>query len=155
METRLNSEQRILISENMKLVYHVSKKYYFAEKEDLQSIGVLGLIDAAKSYDPNRGVKFSTWAYRSINWKLAGELKKSLAQKEIYIEENQEIEYNFEDLANLINLLPKALKPLLEAWVEKPELSHKELADALKITKQAVGQKIQKIRKIANLYLTS
>ena len=55
-----------IIMENAGLVYKISQSLYGAEKEDLIQAGFLGLVKAYKSFDPNRGTKFSTYAYGSI-----------------------------------------------------------------------------------------
>lgn len=36
------------------------------EYDDLYQAGVVGLLEAAESFDPDRGCQFSTWAYRKI-----------------------------------------------------------------------------------------
>lgn len=44
--------------------------------EDLQSIGIIGLIKAVKSYDTERGFKFSTYATRVIRNEILMSLQK-------------------------------------------------------------------------------
>jgi RNA polymerase sporulation-specific sigma factor len=46
------------------------------DREDLQSLGNLGLLRAAQTFDPGRGVSFSTYAYRCIKNTIAGALKR-------------------------------------------------------------------------------
>ena len=56
-----------LIRHNLRLVAHIAKKYYAADSaEDLVSTGTIGLIKAVNTYDPARGIKFSTYASRCI-----------------------------------------------------------------------------------------
>ena len=46
---------------------HIAKKYYAADTpEDLISTGSIGLIKAVNTFDPARGIKFSTYASRCI-----------------------------------------------------------------------------------------
>jgi len=61
-----------LILHNMRLVAHIIKKYDTANesKEDLLSIGTLGLIKAVDSFTPARNVRFSTYAARCIENEL-------------------------------------------------------------------------------------
>jgi len=54
----------ILTSEN--LIKSLSKRFYGVEKEDLIQAGFLGLTKAYRSFDPNLGTKFSTYAYGFI-----------------------------------------------------------------------------------------
>jgi RNA polymerase sporulation-specific sigma factor len=46
------------------------------EREDLQSLGYMGLLRAAQTFDPKRGVAFSTYAYRCIETTIAGALRR-------------------------------------------------------------------------------
>lgn len=57
-----------LIRHNLRLVAHVTKKYYaaHASQDDLISIGTIGLIKAVDTYDPVRASKFSSYASRCI-----------------------------------------------------------------------------------------
>lgn len=54
-----------LVVANMPLVIHVAERYSYRglQFDDAVGEGVLGLIRAAESYDPNRGAQFGTYAY--------------------------------------------------------------------------------------------
>ena len=58
-----------LIEHNLKLVAHIVKKYQNqnGDKEDLISIGTIGLIKAIDSYSPDKGTKLATYAARCID----------------------------------------------------------------------------------------
>ena len=45
-------------------------------RENLHSAGIVGLVEAANSYDPNRGVAFRTHAYPRIRGAIVDELRK-------------------------------------------------------------------------------
>lgn len=57
-----------LISHNLRLVAHISRKYKNSniENEDLISIGTIGLMKAIKTFDYSKGNNFSTYASRCI-----------------------------------------------------------------------------------------
>lgn len=57
-----------LIEHNLRLVAHIVKKYYSAsgDQEDLISIGTMGLIKAAGTFDHEKGTRFATYASRCI-----------------------------------------------------------------------------------------
>ncbi|MEG1754363.1 MAG: sigma-70 family RNA polymerase sigma factor [Christensenella sp.] len=57
-----------LIEHNLRLVAHIVKKYYAVsgEQEDLISIGTMGLIKAASTFDYEKGTRFATYASRCI-----------------------------------------------------------------------------------------
>lgn len=60
--------KNLLIEHNLRLVAHIVKKYYAVsgEHEDLISIGTIGLIKAATTFDYNKGTRFATYASRCI-----------------------------------------------------------------------------------------
>ena len=57
-----------LIEHNLRLVAHIAKKYYADEndRDDLVSIGTVGLIKAVDSFDPTKGIRLSSYASRCI-----------------------------------------------------------------------------------------
>lgn len=57
-----------LITHNLRLVAHMTKKFYTPEREqdELISIGSLGLMKAASSFHPEKGTRFATYASRCI-----------------------------------------------------------------------------------------
>ncbi len=58
-----------LIEHNLRLVAHVAKKYFgsVADRDDLVSIGTLGLIKAVSSFKPDKGIRLATYAARCID----------------------------------------------------------------------------------------
>jgi len=74
MATTLRSEAEVsrLVNDNRKLVEYVVnrylKRFYVGtmEREDLVSWGMLGLVNAARAWDPARSASFSTLACRAI-----------------------------------------------------------------------------------------
>lgn len=72
IERMQNGDQKakeILIERNLRLVAHLSKKYYSAnvETDELISIGTVGLIKAVNTYTAEKGVKLATYASRCID----------------------------------------------------------------------------------------
>jgi RNA polymerase sigma factor (sigma-70 family) len=61
-----------LVRENQKLVHHAVNRYlkrysvHGMEREDLVSWGMIGLVNAARAWDPARANSFTTLAYRVI-----------------------------------------------------------------------------------------
>jgi RNA polymerase sporulation-specific sigma factor len=62
-----------LVSRTLRLFPRLPSGY---DREDLHSLGYLGLLRAAQTYDPGRGVAFSTYAYRCIEYAITGALKR-------------------------------------------------------------------------------
>ncbi len=57
-----------LIEHNLRLVAHVVRKYYTANKntEDLISVGTIGLVKAVDTFNDSNGTKFATYAAKCI-----------------------------------------------------------------------------------------
>ena len=62
------SARNKLIEHNLRLVAHVIKKYYAVsgDQDDLISIGVIGLIKAIKTFDPDKNTRLATYAARCV-----------------------------------------------------------------------------------------
>ena len=67
----------ILIERNLRLVAHVVKKYYDENREnqDLISIGIVGLIKAVNTYNPDKGNRLVTYAAKCIENELLRRLR--------------------------------------------------------------------------------
>ena len=80
MSLCLNSkEKEQLVLQNQKLVYHLVKKLSIPpnDYEDIISIGTIGLIKAAATFDISKDIKFSTYAARCINNEIFMHFRKS------------------------------------------------------------------------------
>ena len=61
--------RKMLIEHNLRLVAHVTRKYFVnnaSDSEDMLSIGTIGLIKAVDTYNPGKGTRFSSYASRCI-----------------------------------------------------------------------------------------
>ncbi len=60
--------KQVLIEHNLRLVAHVSKKFENTgeDKEDLISIGTIGLIKAINTFNTERGTRLATYAARCV-----------------------------------------------------------------------------------------
>ena len=61
-----------LIEHNLRLVAHVAKKYQSPDQEtdELISIGIIGLIKAVMTFDPEKNSRLATYAARCIENEL-------------------------------------------------------------------------------------
>jgi len=74
---RLTTEQQDLVLNNLNLAAHIANKFVGTcpiSREELDSLSHLGLVKAALKFDPSKGKKFSTFAYRVIFNEIANEL---------------------------------------------------------------------------------
>jgi len=63
-----NEAREKLIVHNLRLVAHIVRKYYSTSpnRDDLMSIGTIGLIKAIDSFDISNGARFATYATRCL-----------------------------------------------------------------------------------------
>jgi RNA polymerase sigma factor for flagellar operon FliA len=76
-----NSARDALLRENLSLVHHVARQLsrslaVEADFDELVSAGTLGLMTALKSFDPRRGLAFSTFAVPRIRGSILDELRR-------------------------------------------------------------------------------
>ena len=77
----MNATQQELVTANMGLVYHIFHKlkdnsWKWGHEQDLVSEGMVGLVKAAKTFDPSRGYKFATYATMCIRNEMFIYLRK-------------------------------------------------------------------------------
>jgi RNA polymerase sigma factor for flagellar operon FliA len=86
MQNALKAYQRTqrdqLIQDHLEYVQHVihqmlSRLPDGVDLENLQQAGVYGLVQAASQFEPGRGTKFSTFAYRRIKGEVIDELRRN------------------------------------------------------------------------------
>ena len=60
--------RNVLIERNLRLVAHITKKYYavVSDQEDLISIGTIGLIKGITTFDGSKGARLATYAARCV-----------------------------------------------------------------------------------------
>lgn len=118
-----------IILKHKPLVYSLIKKYQYSslDKEDLISVGTLGLIKAIKQFDTSFNVNFSTYAVPLILGEIKryfrddGAIKVSRQYKELYIR-IQKAEKELEDkylrkitIDDLVSYLNESIEDILMA----------------------------------------
>jgi RNA polymerase sigma factor for flagellar operon FliA len=76
------SQRDLLIMSHLPLVRHIVGKLMAQlppgiDVENLESAGVLGLVEAASHFDADRGALFKTFAYTRIRGAILGELRRN------------------------------------------------------------------------------
>ena len=76
------AERERLILEHVPLLHHIVGRLAIElpariERDDLVGYGMIGLVGAADSFDPSRGLQFSTFAYSRIRGAILDELRKA------------------------------------------------------------------------------
>lgn len=81
--TRAAQETRdLLILEHIPLLKHIVGRMWFdvpggMDRDDLYGVGMIGLVAAADSWQPDRGLQFSTYAYTRIRGAILDELRRA------------------------------------------------------------------------------
>jgi RNA polymerase sigma factor for flagellar operon FliA len=78
---RTDEERDRLVEQFLPLVRYVVARLPVTmpatlDKEEMFSVGVLGLLHAASSYDPGRGASFKTFAYTAIRGAILDEIRR-------------------------------------------------------------------------------
>ena len=151
-----------MIEENMNLVYFLVRKYYptFVTDEDLIQCGMIGLCQAADSWDENLGA-FSTFASKCILNEFCREFKRrnksvsaiSLSHKK-YDEEGEKSEIgdfiagdedvDFFDYESFIKRLSELDKEILKH--REFGLTCKEIGEITGYSTSHVNQRLRMIR---------
>lgn len=78
----LTEEQRKMVEDNCGLIYVALKQYCIPrEYEDFYGVMAEGLCNAVRTYNPNRGVKFSTYAMKCMWGACFTEKRKGRTQR--------------------------------------------------------------------------
>lgn len=75
----MTKDQEALVTENMRLAYYIARRKYRncgMELEDTEATALLGLVKAAITFKPEKGISFSTYAGACIDNEIRLELRK-------------------------------------------------------------------------------
>ena len=164
-------ERNKLVEENIKLVYHVVHKYFnYGDVEEFISEGSVGLIRAANTYDKTKKIKFSTYACRCIYNEISKYLNvqnydcrranlDALSIDNTIYDNNEKLtfkelleceeDYSVANVSYILDLLDTInVKDGKYACVKKAEgYSLGEIGDVLGVSKEAVRQKICRVKR--------
>jgi len=90
-----------LVEHNLRLVVFIVNKHYSdsREQEDLISIGTIGLIRAAETFDPEKAISFSTYASTCIRNQIKMHFRKNKHKSnEVYMNEPIDTDKNGNEL---------------------------------------------------------
>lgn len=73
------TDENKMVADNTNIVYAVIHRYFpkYSDDEDIFQVGMIGLLKAIRSFDENKGFKFSSLAYEVIHNEILRELKKA------------------------------------------------------------------------------
>lgn len=127
-----------LILDHLPLVRHIVGRLLVrlpagTDEENLEAAGVLGLVEAANRFDPERGAKFETYAATRIRGAMLDELRRNCPMPQQMLERAAKVRRAYQQLP------PGAS---VEALAEAAGLALDDVADclaALRLTRAASG----------------
>lgn len=160
-----NAVATLLVSRYSKLIFIKSEIYAncYTDSDDLSQEGLVGLLHAISSYDPDKGAKFSTFAEICIENRMKSLLAKGSKaaapvenvyeltewQDSIADETPESIYLYKEYFSELLNSIHFVLSPaeykVFNLCIQG--LSYKDVAKKLGITEKSVDNAMQRARK--------
>jgi RNA polymerase sigma factor (sigma-70 family) len=168
--------QLAIIRQYERLVHKLARKYSFTATshthEDLAQEGFIGLLKAVKTYDPNRGACFMTWAYYHVRGTITacGKYDRKQPKYPASLEDCQRA-YNIEDPTQKIEVKEDLPQDIVSVLIDsccggmatkrarvvidrfglfgKKELRNCECAEKYGITKYAVNTHVYAFKKKA------
>lgn len=116
--------RNILIEYNLRLVAHIAKKYFSPErdKDDLISIGTIGLIKAIDTFDEKKGNRLVTYASRCIDNELLMMLRQEKKRsREVSIYEPIGTDREGNEI-NLMDVVGNSDDNILDAMIKHHQL---------------------------------
>ncbi len=127
--------------------------------DDLVSEGILGLMNAIKTYDGERGARFSTYAYSCVHNRMITAIKKSqrISRREENIEglelagsqSPESIVIRREELSEVLGWMEKGLskteKNVFELYMSGA--SYREISERLGISLKSVDNALLRVRR--------
>lgn len=115
--------RNILIEHNLRLVAHIGKKFdgIGDDKDDIISIGTIGLIKAVNTYDSEKGTKLATYAARCIENEILMHLratKKNKGEVSLYDPIGIDKEGNEITLIDVLGTDPEIVPDIVQNNVE-------------------------------------
>ncbi|PKM87884.1 MAG: RNA polymerase sporulation sigma factor SigK [Firmicutes bacterium HGW-Firmicutes-12] len=119
-----------LIEHNLRLVAHISKKFdgVSNDKDDIISIGTIGLIKAINTFDMDKGTKLATYAARCIENEILMHLratKKNKGEVSLYDPIGIDKEGNEISLIDVLGTEPDVVLDIVQNNIEFQQLLEK------------------------------
>ena len=126
------ANQKDEIEHNLRLVAHIAKKYENTneDKDDILSIGILGLMKAVDSYQVTANNKLATYAARCIENEILMHLRANKNKRNlVYLQSPVAMDKDGNEV-ELLDLMEDKSIDIMASYEKKA--MHKDLDDALK-----------------------
>jgi RNA polymerase sigma factor for flagellar operon FliA len=123
-----------MVAKYMPLVKHIASKFSYnlppaVEYEDLISIGLVGLMDALSRFDPERGIKFETFATYRVRGTILNQLNALSWIPRGVREKSKKLEKTVTELSDKLGRVPTGDEIAVEAGLSS-EQYEKIVADS-------------------------
>ncbi|MEZ6064761.1 MAG: sigma-70 family RNA polymerase sigma factor [Planctomycetaceae bacterium] len=168
-DVQRQTQRDTLILEHLPLVRHILGRLLVTlpehvDRENLESAGVCGLVEAANQYDAERSVAFSTFAYQRVRGAILDELRRNCPLPQQMLERWSRIRNAYasltenatvEQLASHSGLTIEEVEECLRAvQLTRPDHWHDELGDQIPCERehspQAALQREDQLRVLAD-----
>lgn len=125
-----------IVSDNVGLIWKISKQFYGVEKQDLYQAGVLGVIKAFQNYHEDGTTKFSSYAYKYIY----GEMYMIASNKNMKIGK---------DIVKLMKMIEKGKNLLAQKLMRNPSIQ--ELSLFLEVEEEKINQALMCAKSVLSI----
>lgn len=148
-----------LVKRYLPVVHYLSGQFSGTARDDLAQEGTMALIKAVRSYSPDKGAKFATYASRCIRNKMLSELGKNspITDDEGNIDDfyaaeetdPERIVVEKEEARELYERIARELSPL--EWsafmLFADQMSYEDIAKRLNVSVKSVDNAIQRAKR--------
>lgn len=125
-----------IVSDNVGLIWKISKQFYGVEKQDLYQAGVLGVIKAFQNYHEDGTTKFSSYAYKYIY----GEMYMIASNKNMKIGK---------DIVKLMKMIERGKNLLAQKLMRNPSIQ--ELSLFLEVEEEKINQALMCAKSVLSI----
>ncbi len=137
----MSKQEYLNIKEHQNFIYMIMQKFYCRDAEDLFQVGVIGLLKAARNYQENKNVKFTTYAYDYIFGEMYNYVNKNKPVKvtkealKLYRETIKAREYlvhyynrevSLDELATFMELPTATIENIMNIFVPPANIEEQE-----------------------------
>ncbi len=121
---KTSEEIERLVINNLALVKHIISRMemnlpYGMDREDLVSVGNIGLLEAAQNYDSSKNVQFQTYAYIKVRGAVLDEIRKVSFGGQTIIRKHKKISDAYKALEQKLGRMPNDVEVAEELGVSE------------------------------------
>lgn len=121
---KTSEEIERLVINNLALVKHIISRMemnlpYGMDREDLVSVGNIGLLEAAQNFDSSKNVQFQTYAYIKVRGAVLDEIRKVSFGGQSIIRKHKKISDAYKELEQKLGRIPNDIEVAQELGVSE------------------------------------